>query len=371
MTHDHAPVTTPQERASSRTSRGGGAAHWIYLVYLANLGWQPVFDPGTGVFDLLVVAVVVAAFVPLWALARTHDRRRIRIIAIAMVALGIVGTVFNVGASVVFVYAAAVVAPLGDEEALRIHVGITLIIALLMAFSPIELPYRIYGVLPALVFVWVIGLEARRGAANVAEAERLRIDNVRIEALATAAERDRIARDIHDLLGQSLTGLVVRAQLVRRLTQVDPAAAAEEATALEEGARTALEQVRAAVNGLGDVSLDDELESARQVLAVAGVEVDIRSTTDARPGALVERSLALALREAVTNVVRHADARTCRIELSRVEDSWMLEVSDDGRGGDHVEGSGLRGMRERIAAVGGRVERLGERGTAVRVTVPA
>jgi two-component system, NarL family, sensor histidine kinase DesK len=211
MTDDATRVTTPRRRASSRTSRGGGAAHWIYLVYLANLGWQLFFDPGTGVFDLVVVAVVVVTFVPLWALARTHDRRRIRIIAMAMIALGILGTLFNVGASVLFVYAAAVAGSLGDEEALRIHVGITLIIVALMAFSPIELPYRIWGVLPALAFVCVIGLESRRGAANVAEAERLRIDNVRIEALATAAERDRIARDLHDLLGQSLTGLVVRA----------------------------------------------------------------------------------------------------------------------------------------------------------------
>lgn len=371
MTGDRTRVTTPPRRASSRTSRGGGAAHWIYLVYLANLGWQPFFDPGTGVFDLVVVAVVVVTFIPLWALARTHDRQRIRIIVMAMIALGILGTLFNVGASVVFVYAAAAVASLGDEEALRIHVGITLIIVLLMAVSPIELPYRIYGVLPALVFVWVIGLESRRGVANVAEAERLRIDNVRIEALATAAERDRIARDLHDLLGQSLTGLVVRAQLVRRLTQVDPDAAAEEATDLEEGARTALEQVRAAVSGLGDVSLDDELEAARQVLAAARVDADIRFMTDARPGAPVERSLAMALREAVTNVVRHADASSCRIELSRLDDTWRLEVRDDGRGGDHVEGSGLRGMRERVAAVGGQVERWSERGTAVCVTVPA
>lgn len=371
MTEDRTRMRTPPRRASSRTSRGGGAAHWIYLFYLANLGWQPFFDPGTGVFDLVVVAVIVVAFVPLWALARSHDRQRLRNIAMAMIALGILGTLFNVGASVVFVYAAAVVAPLGDEEALRVHVGITLVIVLLMAFSPIELPYRIYGVLPALVFVWVIGLESRRGAANVAEAERLRIDNVRIEALATAAERDRIARDLHDLLGQSLTGLVVRAQLVQRLAQVDPGAAAEEATELEAGARTALDQVRTAVSGLSDVSLDDELEAARRVLAAAGVDADVRFTTDARPGAFVEHSLALALREAVTNVVRHAGAESCRIELCHVDDTWRLEVRDDGRGGDHAEGAGLRGMRERVAAVGGQVERWGERGTAVRVTVPA
>lgn len=224
--------------------------------------------------------------------------------------------------------------------------------------------------LPSLVFVWIIGLESRRGAANIAEAERLRIDNVRIEALATAAERDRIARDLHDLLGQSLTGLVVRAQLVGRLAAVDPDAAAEEAVGLEEHARIALEQVRAAVSGLSDVSLDDELEAARQVLAAAGVDADVRLTTDARPGALVERSLALALREAVTNVVRHAHAGSCRIELSRLDDTWRLEVHDDGRGGEHTEGAGLRGMRERVAAVGGGVERWSDRGTAVRVTVP-
>lgn len=363
MSDDDATRATPRQRAW----RG----HWVYLIYLSNLGWQPWFDPTAGWREWLVVAAVVVQFVPLWGMTRTTDPHRLRRVVGTIVVIGIIGTVLNVGASVLFVFAAAAVAPLGEDEALRWHVGLTLAIVLLMAFSPIALPYRIYGVLPSLIFVWVVGLGTRTEAATVAEAERLRIENVRIEALATAAERERIARDLHDLLGQSLTGLVVRAQLVGRLAAVDPAAAAIEASSLEEGARVALEQVRAAVSGLNDVSLDDEVATARDVLAAAGVDARVVVATQRRPSPLVERSLALALREAVTNVVRHAHAASCTIEIVESGETWSLEVHDDGRGGDHTEGAGLRGMRERIAAVGGRVERWSDRGTSLRVTVPA
>lgn len=357
--------------APRTSSRRASVVSWIYLIYLANMVWQPLFDEGSDARDWAVIAVVVVLFVPLWVAVRTADRRRRRRLVAAMVVLGVLATTLNVGASVVLVFAAAAVAPLGDEESLRWLVAMTLALVVLMVVSPIPLPYRVWGVLPSLMFVWIVGLSVRNDAAVAAEAERLRVDNVRIEALATAAERDRIARDLHDVLGQSLTGLVVRAQLVRRLAEVDPAAAAGEASGLEEGARTALEQLRAVVAGLNDVSLDDEVAEARGVLDAAGVSARTELPANGRPGALVERSLALALREAVTNVVRHADASTCTIELAHTGSIWTLEVRDDGRGGDHTEGAGLRGMRERVIAVGGSVERWSDRGTGLRVTVPA
>lgn len=91
---------------------------------------------------------------------------------------------------------------------------------------------------------------------------------------------------------------------------------------------------------------------------------------DGAPVPTVESALALALREAVTNVIRHADARTCRVAVVRAGDELRLEVVDDGRGGG-ADGNGLRGMQERIAALGGRVERVSTAGTRLTVAVPA
>ena len=352
----------------------------VYLIYLANMAWQPWFDPTASWVDWALVAGIAVAFIPLFV-ASHHPRRRVAMAAlVGTVVLGTVATLFNVGASVLFVYAAAMAAEFSRDQALRWNVGMTFLLFGLATVSPVPFPYRLWGVLPSLVFLWIVGLQVQRDVARRTEAERLRIDNVRIEQLATSAERERIARDLHDLLGQSLTGIVVRAQLIQSLAGQDPAAAAQEAQSVEEGARAALEQVRSAISGLRDVSLDDEIAAARRTLVAAGVNPSVQRQDAVEPNPLVERSLALALREAVTNVIRHSEASACIIELGCADGIWRLAVRDNGNGDDAPEGNGLRGMRERITAVGGRVERrvnagstggTGSTGTSVIVTVPA
>lgn len=346
----------------------------VHLMHLVHLGWQPGFDPQASWVDWLVVGVIIALYVPLYVASYHPSPRVTRRVLWATTGLALAATLVNVGASVLFVYAGVTAAYLYGRQAIRWHLGLSALVIAAGLLSTVPFPYRIYGVLPSFVFLWISGQQSLQDAERERDAERLRIDSVRVQELATAAERERIARDLHDLLGQSLTGLVVRAQLVQSLVQADPESAARAAGDLEETARTALEQVRAAVGGLRAVSLADEVDGARRTLAAAGLAVAIDIPGDAAPNPLVERSLALALREAVTNVVRHAGARDCRIVLTSGEGIWRLEVSDDGIGAAAPEGNGLRGMRERIAAIGGAVERrVGPdvpRGTTVVVTVP-
>ncbi|HUG85630.1 MAG TPA: sensor histidine kinase [Euzebya sp.] len=342
----------------------------IHLVHLVHLGWQPGFDPTSSRVDWAVVVGVAALFVPLYLASFSPDHSIQRRALIGTVVLGTVATPLNIGAAVLFVYAAVMAADLYGRGALRWHQGLSGLLVALAVISTVPFPYRVYGVLPSFVVMWIAGQQAVEDAERRRDAERLRVDSVRAEHLAAADERERIARDLHDLLGQSLTGLVVRAQLVQSLAGGDPAAVTKAAADLEETARTALEQVRSAVGGLREISLADEVDGARRTLAAAGLAVTIDVPTGV-PNPLVERSLALALREAVTNVVRHAQARDCRIDLSCDDGIWRLEVSDDGVGTGAPEGNGLRGMRERIAAIGGAVERRVGRGTTVVVTVPA
>ena len=206
---------------------------------------------------------------------------------------------------------------------------------------------------------------------DLRESARLRVDNVRIERLATLGERERIARDLHDLLGHTLTGIVVRAQLIRKVAASDPARAAAEATDVEQLARDALTEVRAAVGGWRHHALDTEIDIARDVLTAAGVELFVHTDTKVSMSPAVEAAVALAVREAVTNVVRHAEARVCRIGIIEAGDDVRLTVADDGRGTGAPDGAGLSGMRERITALGGQVDRRMDGGTTLSIRVPA
>ena len=195
--------------------------------------------------------------------------------------------------------------------------------------------------------------------------ERERTAHAAQRQLVVVAERERVARDVHDVLGHSLTALSVKAELAARLIDVDPTRAKAELESIQETARQALAEVRATVGGLRAGNLEAELAAAPLVLADAGATTQVVGTvadTDPRHRTL----LAWVLRESVTNVVRHADASHVVISL----DQSGLTVTDDGTGLRHSEGNGLRGMRERVSAAGGTLELSGDPGTRVQVVLP-
>ena len=128
-------------------------------------------------------------------------------------------------------------------------------------------------------------------------------------------------------------------------------------------------QVRAAVRGYRLVGIEGELRNARTALEAAGIQLEANVEPPGLSPAQ-ETVFAMALREAVTNVVRHAQATVCRLTLRQNDRYCELEVADDGRGGTVVEGSGLQGMRERVEAIGGALECDGSKGTLLRVRVP-
>ena len=183
---------------------------------------------------------------------------------------------------------------------------------------------------------------------------------------ALVAERERVARDVHDVLGHSLTALSVKAELAARLVDLDPERTKAELESIQATARQALAEVRATVGGLRAGNLEAELAAAPLVLADAGVTTEVVGTvadTDPRHRAL----LAWVLRESVTNVVRHARASSVVIELA----PGGITVTDDGAGLTGPEGNGLRGMRERVSGAGGTIEVIpAAPGTRVRVGLP-
>jgi two-component system, NarL family, sensor histidine kinase DesK len=181
----------------------------------------------------------------------------------------------------------------------------------------------------------------------------LRTARDEIRVLAVAEERARMARDLHDVLGHSLTTITVKTGLTRRLLEsgAEPARALAEVGDAERLSRQALAEIRATVSGYRRGSLATELAGAQEALRAAGIDAVLPQAVDEVAEELRE-PFAYVLREGVTNVIRHSGATRCEIRLC----PRSLEIRDDGRSAAGVSaGSGLAGLTERMAAVGGRL----------------
>src|SRR4051812_31545232 len=184
---------------------------------------------------------------------------------------------------------------------------------------------------------------------------------------AVAEERLRFARDLHDLLGHSLSLIALKSELAGRLADRDPVRAREEMADVEAAARRALAEVRDAVSGYRQVSFGQALAEARSALSGAGIAVRADASTEPLPGQ-VDAVLGWVLREATTNVLRHSGARAVIVELTAGPEDVVLTVTDDGAGSGGPPGTGLSGLAERVERVGGRLVAGPDAGAGFRLT---
>jgi len=362
---------TDEPAIRERSGHRAGLSEWLYLGFLLFLFVGPLFNPDPTVGDWIVAALTAVVCAVIYLVAIRYREYRTPA-AVVMLVVAVVSTWLGTAAmGVVPIYSAALVAGFVTRRVLVWRLGaITLITIVAMALSPIPPPFVFLAFGPALPLIWLIGFSVEADIGLSREATSLRAENARVQYLATVTERERIARDLHDLAGQALTAIALRSQLVQRLAEIDPGRAVEEAAAIEATARETLASVRKTVAGWQQVVLNDELDKATTALDAAGVVPVIEGDWRHDLAPSVETVLALALREAVTNVVRHAEARSCRIRLGGAQGEVALLVSDDGRGSSAPEGSGLRGMRERVMAAGGKLALTTGPGTSLLVTIP-
>ncbi len=341
-----------------------GWTRYVWLVYCLPLFVDPAISGEAR--DWLLSAAVLAVFLPLYFWGFWRQGRRVLPVMAAILLLGCLYAPINAAGAVFFIYAAGFLGQVG-----RPAVGLRYLAVILLILG---LEAWLVGI-PRYAWVWSMLFTLIVGGINIHFAEvgrnqaRLRLAHGEVERLATMAERERIARDLHDVLGHTLSLITIKAGLAARLARQDPERAEGEMREVETIARDALKEVRRAVQGYRFLSLGAEMAKAKVALAAAGVELA------AHPGPYdlgteAESAVALALRESVTNVVRHAGATHATIRFSQTGGEFQLEVADDGRGGEHAEGNGLAGMRERIEALGGAVARDGSRGTRVIVRLP-
>jgi two-component system sensor histidine kinase DesK len=351
---------------------------WIWSAYVGFLFIDPLIEPSRNLW-FGTIAVFLTFVGIMWGYIRATDEGhplRFWLIA-ATFLLGLVTFPWNQGGSCLFTYAAAFL-PFSIASVRRVLALQAGLIAIILAEG-----YLFHTRLDFLHISWpntyiAIFLVIVVGGGNIFFAQQKRADCKLREAqeenlaLAAIAERERIARDLHDVLGHTLSVIVLKAELAGRLLERDPQRAMLEIGDVERTARTALAEVREAIGGYRTRGLGAEIEAARRTLDAAGVTL----LSDAEPTAAVglsiaeETVLALALREAVTNIVRHACATTCRLHFISEDGRRRLIVQDNGENMITREGNGLRGMRERVESVGGHLALEQENGTRLLIDLP-
>ena len=368
---DMEPQTSTRAKSadSAPLANGPTRRRWslIFLSYVPFYFVSWLFRK-PGLVEVVASLAGIAAFIALFCSIWFGKGRPALWQVLAIYAVGLALSPFNTGWSVFTIYAMAFAARLPSRTvAVRSMIGME---ALLLAMGPLFMNHTWPVWASGVLFGGITGFAGLMQTDVERKNQELALAQEEVRALATTAERERISRDLHDLLGHTLTLVAVKAELAAKLVSRDAPAAEREMQSVAATARDALAEVRTAVVGMKGASLAFELDKARQALTAAHVKAEISAlTTDAHPGQ--EAVLAMALREAVTNVIRHAGASRCEIRLAPTASDLVLSVADDGVGGRVVEGSGLKGMRARLAAIGGALDIKSDKsGTRLTATAP-
>jgi two-component system, NarL family, sensor histidine kinase DesK len=353
---------------------GGTVALFAFLLFLGfPLADFLQGDPSAVHLALVLAALVAFVGAYLRIMLRWHPERdtAAAIVAMAVLALA-VGLDGSAEWATLFIYVAAAAGfRLPSPQAERVIAGATVAVAALSFGHGYPVDDSISYVLYALA----IGALLRGYAHLVALNDELRAARGEIARLAVGEERLRFARDLHDLLGHSLSVIALKSELARRVLGGDPERAAQEVSDIERVSRDALVEVREAVGGYRRMTLAAELSGARAALGAAGIAAEIpASTVSFAPE--VETILAWAVREGTTNVIRHSGARRCAIRVHAGLAEAGVEIVDDGRADGAASpagGSGLAGLEERVRRGAGRLEagRRPEGGFRLAVDVPA
>ena len=349
---------------------GHGTSPYLWSFSLLFFLWKYITVPAAPI-ELAAVALTIAVFVPLYFASHwMQDGRSVAMVA-ATCLIGVLWAHFNNFSGTFFIFAAGMCAGIRDAKLGYLAVSSVLALAAVAAFTLAESPVQF--LIPVLTIGGPVGVAAVMNATLRRSRGQLLRKQEEVEHMATIAERERISRDLHDLLGHTLSLITLKAELAGKLAARDLDACRREIADIENCARNALQEVRAAVTGYRSTGLAHELATTRSSLDAAGIAL----TEDVARfplSAVMENVIALALREAVTNIIRHAGATSCVISLARDDCAITFRVADNGVRIAQMpaleQGNGLTGMRERVSAIGGKLVLTVERGLALELRMP-
>ena len=349
------PVDPNSPRLAVETS---GTMHkykylpYINLVYLMFLFFPLFFNPRLDNIHIIATLASLAVFLPLHFMSYSSSSRVAILIAATMVLLCYALMPLNYGANTYLIYGVITAAYVYKARNALIFLSIALILMGIQAYW-LKFPVVFFAATAImssmLVFYTLYSRNVERSNQS------LRLSQQEVQRLAQSAERERIGRDLHDVLGHTLSLIVMKSELASRLFERDPDAAITQIREVENVARDALGQIRTAVAGIRLAGLEAELANARLSLLSADIQLHYQLAA-VELSTEVETVLALAVREAVTNIIRHSNAQHVEIELVKNRNTLQLQISDDGKNKLVVPGHGLSGMRERLELLGGRLE---------------
>lgn len=357
-----------------------GRSPWTDVVHIVWSVWvfiTPAMSGGAYGYTLrwlLLTLVSYPIFLWLYAMTLVSSSRKAMWCALGMVVLSLALLPWYPSGLSYFVFGCVMLQPRRGSSIIGYLGMLALLNAVLMGYAHwIGYPWQAVVWMPMVTAI--IGVIVAVERINRDRDAALKLSHDEVRRLAGLAERERIGRDLHDLLGHTLSLVALKSDLAGRLLERDPAAARREIDDVSRVSRDALAQVRRAVSGIRATGIAAELASAKLLLETDGVAFDYRFDEPFGHSALppgVESALALTVREAATNIQRHARAQHAQASFGMEGGDAVLRIDDDGRGGAITPGNGLCGMRERIEGVHGslRIDAAGGRGTRVEVRVP-
>jgi len=337
----------------------------FYLVYLVFYFFPWLFkSPNSD--DIIAAVIAIAVFLPIYF--HGHKQAGLKSIphVILISLIGFAVSPFFGSHGVFHIYAmvqAGFVRP--ERSAWVVAIATSIVFSL---FS--TLTQQVWWDYSFALFMGIIIAIAAISTAGTlekhAQDERSRALDTYLSAIA---ERERIARDLHDLLGQTLTMVALKSELASKLFDKQPQQAKQEIVEIREAASTALKDVREAVAGMNKTSLKSELKRAQQILPSAGISLTVTGSVPELDPA-VDQVLGLTVREAMTNIVRHSQAKSATLRIDKKDDELLLIVEDSGSGATINEGSGLAGLRKRIEQLDGKLSLELTPGLRVAMQVP-
>ena len=342
-----------------------GLLPYIMLGYL-SFYFFPLFSSKLTADVLIIAALSLIMFLVVYFhLFWVKPRRRVlHVVLMWLLGIGLFPIYF--GGMSFIIYAAAMGCLLGS-----IRRSIIVVLAVALATSVVSYLYSqsIAPIMPTLFLIFMVGslniyfvdLERKKVA--------LKLSHQEVREMAKIAERERIARDLHDRIGHTFSIITLKAELAKKLLDQDIDAARRELAELETLSRDTLAQVRDVVSDYRKSSLQVEMLNARLALETAGIKFDFSMGPEALPEKL-DTQLSNILREGVTNIIRHSNATYCEVSLIKNAQGFHLEILDDGNAKSYKEGNGLKGMRERAQSLGGQFNISTGNATRLSILIP-
>ncbi|MGQ8364158.1 histidine kinase [Glaciecola sp. 1036] len=342
-----------------------GFLPYVWLLYLALYYFNFFFKlPSPPELILSILATLV--FLVLYFSAYRRQGLALALHILAFFLIGALCVFINLGASVFMVYAASFCAQFPNAK--HGFTGVLLIIVGIGLYALIfQLPLVFYA--PAMFFALLVGGTNIYFADTARKNFIIKKSQQEIQQLATIAERERIARDLHDLIGHTFSLITRKAELAQKLLKIDVQKAESELADIENESRQALSQVREAVSGYRTTTLENELTAAKYLCEAAELEFQSDIPQLDLPDH-INHAFAYILKEAMTNICRHSEASIVRVLLNSKDQHLMFYIQDNGNAQDLSYGNGLTGIKERVESLNGEFSVNIDNGVKLQIEVP-